>query len=175
MSNYSNMKTSFGNPEDKNSQAAFQVRLELLTQNNRYLEQVKELTAIYGAERVLEFMQLGGLISTTPKNESIGSAPSDVAFELKEVQSYLPKNESISSALPDTKSQESSGADLIKEVEVLGLKLNPHLINLIASSTVSQVKTAIAKYKTYRQVTNPEGLFYRILSNEQKKAISLLK
>jgi hypothetical protein len=142
--NYSNMKTSFENPEDKNGRTPFEAQLELLTQTNHYLEQVKELTATYGAEKVLEFMQLGGLIATTPKNGSIGSAPSD------------------------TKSQESSGADLIDEIEVLGLELNPQLINLIGSSTVGQVKTAIAKYKTYRRVDNPEGLFWRILSNERK-------
>ena len=144
MNNYSNVIAPFGNPlvTDKNAETARNVQLELLMQKNRYLEQVKELTAIYGAEKVLEFMQLGGLISTTPKNESIGSDPSD------------------------TKSQESSGADLIDEVKSLGLELNPQLINLIAKSTVQQVRTVIAKYKTYRQVTNPEGLFYRILSNE---------
>jgi hypothetical protein len=144
MSNYSNMKTSFGNPEDENGRTAFQAQLELLTQKNRYLEQVKELTGTYGAEKVLEFMQLGGLIATTPKNGSTASAPSD------------------------TKSQETSGTDLIDEIEVLGLELNPQLINLIAKSAVQHVKTAIAKYKTYRQVTNPEGLFYRILTNEQR-------
>ena len=76
------------------------VQLELLTQKNRYLEQVKELTAIYGAEKVLAFMQLGGLISTTTKNESIGSDPSN------------------------TESQESRGTDLINEIEALGLELN---------------------------------------------------
>ncbi|MBX9255344.1 hypothetical protein H1Q63_15580 [Desmonostoc muscorum CCALA 125] len=144
MSNNSNMKTSFGNPEDKNGQSAFQVQLQLLTQKTRYLEQVKELTAIYGTERVLEFMQLGGLISTSSGSESVSTAPLD------------------------TKSPESSSVDLMDEVKSLGLELNPLLINLIAKSTVQQVKTAIAKYKTYRQVSNPEGLFYRILTNEQR-------
>lgn len=146
MSNYSNMKTSFGNPEDKNGQTAFQVQLELLTQKTRYLEQVKELTAIYGTERVLEFMQLGGLISASSGSESISTVPSD------------------------TKSPESSSIDLMDEVKSLGLELNPQLINLIASSNVSQVKTAIAKYKSYRPVYNPQGLFYTILSNENKLA-----
>jgi len=135
-----NMKTSFGNPEDNDGQ----VQLELLTQKNLYLQQVKELTAMYGAEKVLEFMQLGGLIPTTPKNESIDSS------------------------LLDTKSQESNSADLFAQVETLGLTLNPLLINLISTSTVAQVKIAIAKYKTYRQVINPQGLFYRILINERK-------
>lgn len=140
------MKTSFGNPEDKNGQTAFQVQLELLTQKTRYLEQVKELTAIYGTERVLEFMQLGGLISASSGSESINTVPSD------------------------TKSPESSSIDLMDEVKSLGLELNPQLINLIASSNVSQVKTAIAKYKSYRPVYNPQGLFYTILSNEKKLA-----
>ncbi|MBW4598512.1 MAG: hypothetical protein KME29_02590 [Calothrix sp. FI2-JRJ7] len=146
MNSYSNVKTPFGNPliTDKDGQTVKNVQLELLTQKIRYLEQVKELTAMYGAERVLEFMQLGGFILTAPDSESIGTASSD------------------------TKSQEDSGADLIEEVEALGLELNPQLINLIAKSAVQHVKTAIAKYKTYRQVTNPEGLFYRILSNEHK-------
>ncbi len=146
MNSYYNVKTPFGNPlvTDKDGQTALNVQLELLTQTNRLLENVRELTPIYGAERVLEFMQLGGLISTAPDSESIGTARSD------------------------TKSQESSSVDFMDEVKALGLELNPQLINLIAKSTVQQVKTAIAKYKTYRQVTNPQGLFYRILSNEQK-------
>jgi hypothetical protein len=146
MNKYSNVKAPFGNPliTDKNTETAMNVQLELLTQKNRYLEQVKELTAIYGAERVLEFMQLGGLISTSSGSESISTVPSD------------------------TKSPESSSVDLMDEVKSLGLELNPLLINLIAKSTVLQVRTAIAKYKTYSQVTNPEGLFYRILTNEQR-------
>jgi hypothetical protein len=63
MNNYSNVKTPFGNPlvTDKDGQTALNVQLELLTQTNRLLENVRELTPIYGAERVLEFMQLGGL------------------------------------------------------------------------------------------------------------------
>lgn len=54
------------------------------------------------------------------------------------------------------------------EVEALGLELNPNLIAEIAQSSEQQVKTAIAKYKTYARVKNPEGLFYRILNNEPK-------
>lgn len=73
-----------------------------------------------------------------------------------------------SSAPPNTKSEETSAVDLIDEVKSLGLELNSQLINLISDSTVSQVKTVIARYRTYRQVTNPEGLFYRILTNERK-------
>lgn len=142
MNIYSNGKTPFGNPKvtDTDGQTAMNVQLEFLTQTNRLLENVKELTAILGVERVLEFMQ-PWFISNAPDSESSGTAS-------------------------DTKSQEGSGLDLIDEVKDLGLKLNPQLISLLAKSTVKQVKTAIAKYKTFHKLSNPEGLFYRILVNE---------
>jgi hypothetical protein len=145
-----NLKTTLANSlvADENSQSGFSLELELLKQTNHYLEQVKEITAIFGKERVLELMRLGG-------GRSISTLPD-----------YEP-----SSAPPNAKSEESSGVDLIDEVKSLGLELNSQLINLISDSTVSQVKTVIAKYRTYRQVTNPEGLFYRILTNERKQAI----
>lgn len=133
------MNQEFDNPEDRNNQ------LELLTQTNRLLENVKELTSVYGSEKVIEFMQLGGLLQTTPNSESIDTN------------------------LVDIKSQESNSVDLIGKVESLGLELNPKLLNLITTSTFAQVKIAIAKYKTYRRVDNPEGLFWRILSNEHNK------
>lgn len=145
MNNYSNGKTAFANHKvtDKDGQTAMYVQLEFLTQTNRLLENVRELTAIYGAEKVLEFMQLGGLISTAPVSEP-------------------------SSTASDTKLQEGSGLDLIDQVKDLGLELNPQLISLLGKSTVKQVKCAIAKYKTFHKLTNPEGLFYRILVNERK-------
>lgn len=64
MLNYS-INNEFENPEDKNSE------LELLIQRIRLLETVKELTPIYGPQTVKEFMQLGGLLQTTPNSESI--------------------------------------------------------------------------------------------------------
>lgn len=132
------MNKESDNPEDRSNQ------LELLTQTNRLLENVKELTPVYGSEKVIEFMQLGGLFQTTPNSESIDAN------------------------LVDIKSQKSNSLDLMGKVESLGLELNPKLINLITTSTFAQVKIAIAKYKTYQKVDNPEGLFWRILTNERE-------
>lgn len=71
-------------------------------------------------------------------------------------------------AIATIPSRTTISADLLGEVEKLGLELNPNLITLIATSSVMQVKTAIAKYKSYRPQKNPEGLFYTILKNEPK-------
>lgn len=120
---------------------------EWLQQINLYLENVGKLAEAYGREWVENLLKLDGSAPTIPNTSSEGNG--------------------ASYASPTT-----NNAFLVDEVESLGLNLNPNLINLIVNSSVQQVKTAIAKYKTYRQVTNPQGLFYRILSNEQKWAIS---
>ncbi|QSJ16143.1 hypothetical protein JYQ62_31000 [Nostoc sp. UHCC 0702] len=124
---------------------SFPNNCEWLRQINIFLQNVRELTELFGKEWVDNLLQRW-FTATAPDSSS---SSADI---------------NASNAEPA-----ASGADMIGNVELLGLELNPQLINLIAQSTVEQVKTAIAKYKTYRQVTNPEGLFYRILSNEGHK------
>lgn len=144
MNNF-NLQTPSGNPlvTDKNSQTGSFRELEVLHQKNRYLEKVGELAEAHGAERLERWMQFGGFSQTAPDAS--------------------PPTNSASDASPT-----ASSADMLAEVEALGLELNPNLITLIVNSSIKQIKTAIAKYKTYRQLTNPEGLFYRILDNERK-------
>ena len=144
MNNF-NLQTPFGNPlvTDKNGQTGSFRELELLHQKNRYLEKVGELAEAHGADRVERWMQFGGFSQTAPD----ASPPSNSATDA---------------------SPTSSSADMFAEVEALGLELNPNLITLIVKSSVQQVKTAIARYKTIRPLTNPEGLFYTILKNERK-------
>jgi hypothetical protein len=146
-----NLKTSFGNPlvTDKNGHTGSFPELELLQQKNFYLEKVGKLAEAHGADRVERWMQFGGFSQAAPDAS--------------------PSSNSASDASPT-----SNSADMISEVEALGLELNPKLITQIVNSSVQQVKTAIAKYKTYRQVTNREGLFYRILDNEPKSDSSSL-
>lgn len=120
---------------------------EWLQQINLYLENVGKLAEAYGREWVENLIKLGWSAPTVPDTSSEGN--------------------SASYPSPTT-----NNAFLVDEVESLGLKLNPNLINLIVNSSVQQVKTAIAKYKTYRPFKNPEGLFYTILKNEQKSHLS---
>lgn len=143
--NNSNLQTTYGNylVNNQNGQTSSFPELELLQQKYRYLEKVGELAQAHGAERVERWMQLSGFAPTAPDTSSFGNR----AFAA---------------------SPTSSSADMFAEVEALGLELNPNLITLIVNSSVQQVKTAIARYKTIRQLTNPEGLFYTILKNERK-------
>lgn len=140
-----NLQTPSGNPlvANQNGQTASLPELELLQQKYRFLEKLGELAQAHGADRVDRWMQLGGFAPAAPETSSFGNG----AFAA---------------------SPTSSSADLLGEVESLGLELNPNLITLIANCRVQQVKTAIAKYKTCRPLTNPEGLFYTILKNERK-------
>lgn len=115
---------------------------EWLEQINRYLEKVGKLAEVYGKEWVENVIK-GWSDPTAPDTSSaVNKAP------------Y---------ASPTT-----SDASLLGQVKSLGLKLNDGLINLINHSSENQIKTAIAKYKTYRPLKNPEGLFYTILKNEFK-------
>lgn len=116
---------------------------ERLQQINLYLENVGKLAEAHGREWVENLLKLGWSASTVPDTSSEGKSASDA-------------------------STATSSALMMDEVESLGLQLNPNLIDLIVNSSVPQVKTAIAKYKTYRPFKNPEGLFYTILKNEQK-------
>jgi hypothetical protein len=140
-----NLQTPSGNPlvANQNGQTASLPELELLQQKYHFLEKVGELAQAHGADRVDRWMQLGGFAPTAPDTSSFGNG----AFGA---------------------SPTSSNTDLLGEVEALGLELKPNLITLIARSSVQQVKIAIAKYKTYRPLSNPSGLFYTILKNEPK-------
>ena len=140
-----NLKTTSGNSLVTNpkGQTGLFPELELLQQKYRYLEKVGELAQAHGAEQVERWMQFGGFSQTAPDAS--------------------PSSNSATDASPT-----SSSADMFAEVEALGLELKPNLITLIVNSSIPQIKTAIAKYKTYHRLTNPEGLFYTILDNERK-------
>lgn len=115
---------------------------EWLEQINLYLEKVGFLAEVYGKEWVENVI----------KGWSDPTAP-DTSSEVNKAPHPSPT---------------TSDAFLVGQVKSLGLNLNDGLINLINRSSDKQVKTAIAKYKTYRPLKNPEGLFYTILKNESK-------
>ncbi|MFB8789325.1 MAG: hypothetical protein U7123_10840 [Potamolinea sp.] len=115
---------------------------EWLEQINLYLEKVGKLAEVYGKEWVENVIK-GWSDPTVP----------DTSFR--------------ANRSPET-SPTTSKALLVGQVKTLGLNLNDGMINLINHSNEKQVTRAIAKYKTYRPLKNPEGLFYTILKNESK-------
>ena len=146
-----NLQTTSGNSlvTNPNGQAGSLPEIELLQQKYLLLEKIGQLAEAHGSQWVERCMHLGGFAPTAPEPHLNGNGA-------------------------NAASPTSSSADLFGEVESLGLELNPNLITLIVNSSVQQVKTVIAKYKTYRKLTNPEGLFYRILHNECKSDHSSL-
>lgn len=115
---------------------------EWFEQINLYLEKVGKLAEVYGKEWVENVIK-GWSEPTVPDTSSEANRSPD--------------------ASPAT-----SSTFLVGQVKSLGLNLNDGLINLINHSSDKQVTRAIAKYKTYRPLKNPEGLFYTILKNESK-------
>jgi hypothetical protein len=82
------------------------------------------------------------------------------------------------SGIYDTPATEpcSTGAEILGEVEAMGIKLNPSLVALIMKSSLQEVQTAILIYnKAYhnkqKRVDKPEGLFYRILDNQRRQQV----
>jgi len=117
---------------------------ERLEQMNLYLDKVGQLAQAHGKEWVEKIL-------------SLGDSKPDV---------LLSKSNDTTSI--DSKQELGSGVFLIDQVKVLGIKINQQIIDLIKKSTYAQVETAITKYKRYRKVDNPEGLFWRILTNEHE-------
>lgn len=64
--------------------------------------------------------------------------------------------------------QPSLASALLPEVAALGVELNRRIVALVVNSDVEVVKASINIYATYDKVENPNGLFYTILTNQNR-------